>query len=539
MKKNLIRKILLNVTLGGALLLPNILPVTTEAAATTKSKTDYLSGTTVGGTYQFGHYWQSYKGSGDESDKGNYNKDAITWKVLANNNGIVTLLSEKVLYGDTFDSESNVWSESDIKDTLNNTEGYGFAGDAFTAAELAMIEGKKIDGDTSKIYLLDYDDVKDGGTYNFSGSGSRTATATEYAQGAAAYGGNTASSEWWLRSHNNFDVGELPFADYVMADGNVHSRAVNSQDIGVRPAMDLDLSNLIFVTAAERGKTTAIAGNSIKFAEISDTSTLDLWMDDTVNEDNRVTGDVAVGGMKLGKESDSSKITFNFTGAADGTDSYVSALFFDKNGYEYNSTASELSTGNLVGYGKGNTSADGTTEIDITELGTTGTYKAELFNENGMFIGKRAEVKGTFAWKTSKLIYTVDAKDVDFDITVGGGSAVFLTGTGDNVLGKNIILEGDGEVNIGDGSNEATEATVSTSLSNIDFGSSGVLVVNDKATLNLIGENTLTKDIYGTDGTTKLGGTLNVLADELEIQGTLDGNGKTLNMTTGVANSAI
>lgn len=537
-----------------AILAGNIACMGSAWAATIKNKTDYLSGITVGGTYQFGHYWQSYKGSGGYGIQDNYNKDAITWKVLANDNGVITLLSEKVLYADGFDGGSKVWATSQIKATLNERiTGNGFAGDAFTATEWAMIKEKtynvtdengnvKEENVVSKIYLLDESDIKNGGTYSeiFNSDGSRQTEATYFAANVKVYGnvdvvyvpseGYPGKVSWWVRSQAADGLpGYTPSGRICNSAGYVQgANGVNQGNKGVRPALDLDFSNLIFVTAAEEGKSTAVAGESIKFKDLDCyTGDLDLWKDDTANT-TRVTGDVSVGDTL---ELNGGKIKIGYKDAKGaGSGEYVSALFFDESGYTYNSSASALSTGNLVGYGKGNaevSSANGTTEIDMSNL-DAGIYKTEIFNENGMFIGKRAEIKGVFVLDSSdKLTYTVDAKDVVFDVSVGLDDGVVLTGSGtDNILENKISGVG----------NLSFNGDVTSDVDNIKTTGANIVKSNKLLTLsgNGAGNDVLTVEVGGA-GNIAIGGTVKSVVNNFANTGNLTVNtDSTLELTEGI-----
>ncbi|MDO4935823.1 MAG: hypothetical protein Q4E42_04130 [Phascolarctobacterium sp.] len=148
-----------------------------------------------GQTFYFGNFWQSWdeektgeswpfqndsvtpnqlildaKNSKDPEkwakagDINNYKKEPIKWVVLGNNDGALTAISYNGLYGDHFDSHvgaktSQIWGASDIRKTLNGgknmsgmgtdtngdgtLENVGFAGDAFTNAEWALLADHK------------------------------------------------------------------------------------------------------------------------------------------------------------------------------------------------------------------------------------------------------------------------------------------------------------------------------------------------------------------------------------------------------------
>lgn len=438
----------------------------------------------AGQKINLGNYWQSYKNNGgDVTNIQNYNKDVIVWRVLSydGTDKVATLLSDKALYADAFDSSSCKWSESDLNATLNNTTvGSGFLGDAFTSAEQGLIDTKTYDvlGDTgevgdygelnvsSKLYLLDYNDVKDGGTYG-SDTASRCTEVTDFAQNVTVYD-NTATA---IVDSTNHDFGSLwtrspsPHGGSVVAfygrdNSNCDYFNILYDYLAVRPALDLNLSKLIFAAGADPVNGSAHGANvtSVKFSEINDTSTLDVFFDDTANANgDRVTGDVSVAGLAL----DGSDMTIEYSGAKGvGNGEYVSALFFDKVGYEYKDEASTLSTGTLFGYGKGDvevTATAGTSTITVGDDYKDGEYHVEVFDENGVFIGKRAEIKGFLNVDSKgKLHYTVGADDLAFDVTVGVNNKVILT---DGTLVKSIVGEG---VTIVDGDVSANAGNIQT-----------------------------------------------------------------------------
>ena len=211
------------------------------------------------GTIYFGNYWQTLKSgaASGSTNKDNYNKEGIKWRVLANDNndGSTTnpyggtkqifLLSDQGLYADQFNSNTNMgnkWSTSEIRATLtglasgaaSNTVEYAdlntasFAKDAFSAKEYAAIAntshkagGSYSNGavsSTDKIFLLSRDEAINtdyGFTDSTSATDKRKARATEMAKHVKMYGNSevayvsssNSNSPWWLRSPGSDDDG--------------------------------------------------------------------------------------------------------------------------------------------------------------------------------------------------------------------------------------------------------------------------------------------------------------------------------------------
>ncbi len=346
-------------------------------------------------TIYFGRYWQSaaseYTPAGTPNtpvafNASHWNKESIKWRVLSNDGGKMFLLSDKALYADQFDSDSNVWGNSEIRTTLNNTTaGNGFAGDAFSAAELAaMAETTHIAGgrenyaghntaSTEKIFLLS-DEEANNTAYGFEEqalgtvttataiSNTRKASATDMAKKVKMYDNasgvkvNNDMSLWWLRS-----PGETEAVYFVSDTGGVYYNGpVNTAIIiAVRPALNINQESVLFASAAEGGKKTVNAGDGFAMADYDGSKGWKL----TVKDTNIPTP--AVTAVNNGK-----KLSVTYSGVQTGTNMYLSALLYNE-------------AGKLINYtkvAKAETKGEGTVEISLENL-QFGKYTVKFCTE--------------------------------------------------------------------------------------------------------------------------------------------------------------
>ena len=349
-------------------------------------------------TIYFGRYWQTaasgYTPTGTFSEPeafiaSYWNKESIKWRVLSNDGGKMFLLSDRALYADAFDSSSNVWGNSEICATLNNTTaGSGFAGDAFSAAELAAIaETTHIAGgrenyagcdtaSTEKIFLLSDEEVNNT-AYGFEEqalgtvttataiSNTRKPLASEMAKHVVMYGNtsiiygnifNNGMFLWWLRS-----PGEANDAVYFVSDtgGVFYNGLVYNAMVAVRPALNLKQEDVLFASAAEGGKKTVNAGDGFAMADYDGSKGWKLTLKDTSITAPAVTA-----------ENNGKKLSVTYSGVKTGTDMYLSALLYNE-------------AGKLINYTKvaeAETKGEGTAEISLENL-PSGKYRVNFCTE--------------------------------------------------------------------------------------------------------------------------------------------------------------
>ena len=211
----------------------------------------------------FGNYKQSSNGAGD------FNVDPIKWRVLSNADGKLFLLSDQNLDAMQYYSEQDVivnWEYCIIRPWLNGD----FFSAAFSDAEQAAIPEVVVINDdnpfedsdggnntTDKVFLLSIDEAMKE-AYGFPNNADqeaaiRQATNTDYAKDRGVKTYSNGYGVWWLRSPGG--VG-LVAVSTVMDDGRVDyvGALVDHTDIAVRPAMNVDLSKVLFASAAVGGK---------------------------------------------------------------------------------------------------------------------------------------------------------------------------------------------------------------------------------------------------------------------------------------------
>ena len=338
----------------------------------------------------FGTYQQSSAGSTEpdgtegvdwiKSDTANKNGqdpyyyiDPVKWRVLSNASGQLFLLSDQNL--DVFqyhtDYESVTWEKSTMRSWLNgygashntgDSSGTDYTGDNFIGAAFSEKEQKAIaettvvnddngsieggNTTTDKIFLLSIAEANNG-SY-FANDSSRIATNTAYVAGGGKIGGYVngvgEADYWWLRSPGKYD----DLAADVTHKGGVFSYGLNvyGENLAVRPAFNLDLTSVLFTSAAAGGKSasgmdsglTAIgnyAGNEWKL---------------TLLDDSR---DFSISNAAI----EGSTVTFSYSNAKTGENEYISAVIENN--------------GEITHYGR-------ILQLDGTESGASGIARLTL-----------------------------------------------------------------------------------------------------------------------------------------------------------------
>ena len=188
--------------------------------------------------------------------------EPLRWRVLNPYTGLV--ISEMIIdsqefkyYTTDYDDNNryaNNWAASSIRQWLNIT----FMNTAFNGSEQQTIRSTLLDtpcpdgsiydvGKTwDKVYLLSTNDIKE--TYGFSQLDEKQAKGTDYAkcQGLeVSYAGN---SKWQLRTPRWYDnslspTPRRPYNYIVESSGYTTSSLVNNTSIGIRPAIQLNMSS--------------------------------------------------------------------------------------------------------------------------------------------------------------------------------------------------------------------------------------------------------------------------------------------------------
>lgn len=369
-----------------ACLVMAMLPAAALAADTGKAIQLVSGGSAanIGGSQKdnvfFGNYFQS----------NGTTKDPVKWRVLSNAGGQLFLLSDQNLEVFQYHTElENVtWETSTMRSWLNGydasantggSNGIDYTGDnflntAFSAKEQTAIAKTKVvnddndetgadipidagDDTTDRIFLLSLTE-----TYNkkyFPNYCFSTNTAYVAAGGKLSKGMNDAGTDdwWWLRSPGS-DQSRAAFIEWEDGSSVTDGNPVNNKEIAVRPAFNLNLSSVLFTSAAAGGKSAGANG----LAAVADYSGSDWKL--TLLDSSRT---FAVSNAMLSGNT----VTFSYSGAQTGVNEYLSAVIMDQNG-------------TIAYYGRilQPTSASGTASLTLPSGVTlSDTTKLYVFNE--------------------------------------------------------------------------------------------------------------------------------------------------------------
>jgi len=321
-----------------------------------------------------------------------YNIEPIKWRVLSNANGKAFLLSDKNLdvlrYNESFAGVT--WKTSTIRSWLN---GYGassnqnsidysstnsggkdnFIDYAFTTSEKALIANTNLvnddnpsfntdggDNTTDKIFLLSIAETSDD-EYGFIYTTDRKSANTAYVYGGGHTGSSSAnvvgsSYYWWLRSPGvyDYDAANVTGSGYIDEYGYV----VDHNGYAVRPAFNLNISSVLFTSAAENGKKSG-------FNAVSDYSKNNYKL--TFKDSSR---SFRVSDTDAKTVDGGDILSVSYSNAKTGTNEYISAMIVN-------------SAGEVVYYGQlaNATSASGTANLTVPSDIADGTYTLKLFNE--------------------------------------------------------------------------------------------------------------------------------------------------------------
>ena len=199
----------------------------------------------------------------------------------------------------------------------------------------------------------------------FTDNDSRIATNTAYVADGGKIGlggmyGVGVADFWWLRSPGSFYSNNAAYV-YETGDVNSSGTAVNSDSYTVRPAFNLDLNSVLFTSAAEGGKSASDMDSGLAAVDNYDGNEWKLTLLDE-NRDFTVTEETASG--KPG-----GIVTLNYTGAATGTNEYISVIIADNSGVRYYGRVAQPNN------------ANGEVSFTIPDALAVGTYTLNVFSE--------------------------------------------------------------------------------------------------------------------------------------------------------------
>ena len=535
--------------------------------------------------YTGGHHNVTYTKNGTVT----FNTENVNWIVVNDNgSGKYTLVSTKILDQHIFDSTSQKWSESSMRTWMNGemlntmltnreqnllqsqntvtyshtesgTTGYNGWDDSTSTDE---DKGYNVsDGD--KLWLLSVQELHEyfqntpntnpeseayPGGASASGKVPWGAGVSDYAKSKGIWvetdGGVTAvdgsnNAAYFLRSPSSYAPSHVRYSTHY---GAVFSYGVTDTDIGVRPALQLNLSSLLFTSVGgERDATgvTTIKGKyagsgtysgteftkagcsqAAKFDAMTDSSNLDLTFYDADVSQSGLTANTS---LELGADS---LFKLGYTGANSSFD-----------------IAGMIATGNAsgytpVGWGKmalaGNTT--GTMGIGFNNI-DAGDYSLHIMGEEGTgtsFVGDVAISYDGFKKNASGLeldLTTTDnsAKTFSGTITIAKNNKLTanlsqLTGNAGITNGGDIILKGGGTLYHTVSKNGEDVGTLTVNDGAILFAPTTDDALDNYVTIKNGATLTANANVFNQTVTAEAGGTAKLKDGTLDAQITGAGN---------------
>lgn len=342
-----------------------------------------------------------------------YSKEPIKWRVLAtafdyDNNFTegtddtttsLFLLSDKnldaVKYNET--NTAVAWKDSTIRTWPNDS----FYNSAFSANEKSLVY-ETVVAQASKVFLPSVEEIKNS-DYGFS---SKTALNTTYVYGGATTGsenlaGKGIANDYWLRTDSSTTT--PPFVWYTGTLDEDGYFTVDSGDICVRPAVNINSGMILFTSAAKNGKNVNIGtvSKNADFGSISDNDGYKLTFSDS---DRRFS----VSETKVTADK-SKKVTFTYKDASTGDNEYISAMIVKGNEVLYYGQLKNI---------KNTADASGTVDFSIPVDIDYGEYTLKIFNEqiNGDY---RTDLSSGFSDVSLTVSEEVIIPDNEKTITLG------------------------------------------------------------------------------------------------------------------------
>ena len=198
-----------------------------------------------------------------------------------------------------------------------------------------------------RVFFLSAEEAETG-AYGFTDGNARIA---EYGSGAGA---------WWLRSPH---IDYPDHAGAVSSDGSVNGSYVNFSG-AARPAFNLNLDSVLFMSAAAGGKDSTAVDGSLTSVSDYNGSEWKLTLKDG-SRNFAITETTA-------ESTNGGTITLNYAGATAGTNEYISAVIEDRNGTQYYGRLKNITV---------DAEASGTVQLTIPGDLTDGTYTLYVFSE--------------------------------------------------------------------------------------------------------------------------------------------------------------
>lgn len=302
---------------------------------------------------------------------GTYDGSPVKWRVLStdkngdsfldNTNAAYTgnglfLMSEDALGNSLFNNSSHLTSSYEGSD-LQTVCGSVYTSSFSAEESAAVLQTTKTD---SAVYT--YETAPLGGDRLFPLSATEaTYSGYGFSNSIDADAARSASGDWWLRSPSNIGTGS---AGRVVSDGSLSDSDMDGS-FGVRPAFNLNLSSVLFTSAAAGGKSAAGMDGALTAVSATAPTEWKLTLLDSSRSDFTA---LAVGATTV---ASGSTVPLMYSNAAVGTNEYVSAILAD-------------GSGNALFYGRVKNvtdSSDGLLNIAIPSGLAEGSYTLRVFSE--------------------------------------------------------------------------------------------------------------------------------------------------------------
>ncbi|MGN0337767.1 MAG: InlB B-repeat-containing protein [Lachnospiraceae bacterium] len=303
---------------------------------------------------------------------GKYNNHPVAYRVLSSpNTQTVTesllLDCHTVLFQDKFDDDGeknsgqttnpNEWKGSDLEKWLNGSNFYG-SNSVFSSIEKAAIASTELmPKSTYAIGRINYND--------------KEATNHIFCLSAAEADGLYNSLEarkkddaWWLRSSDNenyYRAGVVAGNNGAISAGQVNASA---QTYCLSPAMNVDLSKVLFASPAIDIKPYASTGTLMEVGAYNNNRDWKLTLKDGRRSSFTASRTGETGGVNAGET-----VSITYSGAQTGVDEYVSVMLADTNN-------------KILYYGRiASNSESSTGTVTIPSTLATGTYILKIYSE--------------------------------------------------------------------------------------------------------------------------------------------------------------
>jgi hypothetical protein len=327
-----------------------------------------------------------------------FNIEPVEWRVLENSGGELFLLSEQNLDVKPYDKDNAnkavTWETSTIRSWLNgytanqggapalNLYTESFIGTAFDSKENAAIAVTAVNNPdnptygtsggnptTDKIFLLSIQEVRNT-PYGFDGDlaapdSARIARNTAYTANKPYTHASGVADVWWLRSPGIIGIFAANVLDGVLdySGANPGGGSVDGLAGAVRPALKLNLSSVIFTSAAAGGKSPSLISSNLEPASTpSAGEAVKLTLQTSAQ-----TLEVAAAAAQ--RTQSGNTLSFTYQNATAGARQFVSCALEQGGAVKYYGKLADSSG-----------SSSGTLAIPLTGV-ADGTYMLKIFSE--------------------------------------------------------------------------------------------------------------------------------------------------------------